>query len=206
LIWYEEITNESQAIEAAIEDKVDIINLSWSFNKSSAALEGAINKAVAEEPEALIFCAKSDELYADDVFPADYCNTISVAAATSRGRIGTEGSKQPDLLILGENMPADGPDYATKQEKEVKISGSSVATALASGMASLILMVAKGDVIMKENWKVLKRRGAMLALFRRFKTDESSKITYVNPAMIFGQPERLVAEMRSIVSSENGSQ
>jgi len=64
--------------------------------------------------------------------PADWDNTISVAAATSRGRIGTEGGKAPDLVIQGEDMPVWGPDYAVGQARDARESGSSVATALAS--------------------------------------------------------------------------
>lgn len=185
---------------------MDVINLSWSFNKNSEALKEAIDKAADRQHRALVFCAKSDELYADDVFPADYLSTISVAAATSRGRIGTEGSKAPDLLILGENMPAYGPDYmaasTTGTSKEAKISGSSVATALASGMASLMLMLAKRDVVLKECWELLKIKEVMLKVFERFKTDKASAVTYVNPALVFGEPEeRLVVEMRSVVKS-----
>lgn len=196
------LTPFPQAIEAAIEDQVDVINLSWSFNKNHEALKGAIDKAADRQHRALVFCAKSDELYADDVFPADYLSTISVAAATSRGRIGTEGSKAPDLLILGENMPAYGPDYLGTKDKEAKISGSSVATALASGMASLMLMLAKRDVVLKECWELLKIKEVMLNVFQRFKTDKSSAVTYVNPAMVFGEPaDRLVVEMRSVVKA-----
>ncbi|KAM7199713.1 hypothetical protein V8F20_005583 [Naviculisporaceae sp. PSN 640] len=191
-----------EAIEAAIEDQVDVINLSWSFNKNNEALKGAIDKAADRQHRALVFCAKSDELYADDVFPADYLSTISVAAATSRGRIGTEGSKAPDLLILGENMPAYGPDYLASKDKEAKISGSSVATALASGMASLMLMLARRDVVLKECWELLKIKEVMLKVFERFKTDKFSAVTYVNPAMVFGEPaDRLVVEMRSVVKA-----
>jgi hypothetical protein len=156
---------------------------------------------VDKQHRALVFCAKSDELYADDVFPADYASTISVAATTSRGRAGTEGRKA-DLLILGENMPAYGPEYQSRKEKESKISGSSVATALASGMASLMLMLAKRDVVLKENWELLKNKEVILKVFERFKTDKSSPGTYVNPAVIFGEPEeRLIVEMRSVVKS-----
>ncbi|KAK3372938.1 hypothetical protein B0T24DRAFT_247827 [Lasiosphaeria ovina] len=198
-----DVRNAVEAIEAAIEDQVDLINLSWSFNKNSEALKDVLDKATdSKQHRALVFCAKSDELYADDVFPADYLSTISVAAATSRGRIGTEGSKRPDLLILGENMPAYGPDYLNKKEKESNISGSSVATALASGMASLMLMLAKQDVVLKENWELFKTKEVMLKLFERFKTDKASPVTYVNPAMVFGEPQdRLIVEMRSVITS-----
>ncbi|KAK0612770.1 peptidase S8/S53 domain-containing protein [Bombardia bombarda] len=191
-----------EAIEAAVEDKVDIINLSWSFNKNMEGLRDAIDKATEKQHRALVLCAKSDELYADDVFPADYLSTISVAAATSRGRIGTEGSKAPDLLILGENMPADGPNFLKRVGKEEsKISGSSVATALASGIASMMLMLAKRDVVLKESWELLKIKEVMLGVFERFKTDKSSKVIYVNPALIFGDEDRLIFEMRSVVKS-----
>ncbi|KAK3684174.1 hypothetical protein B0T22DRAFT_469804 [Podospora appendiculata] len=199
------VSNAVQAIEAAIDDQVDVINLSWSFNKNSESLKDAIENATSKQHRALVFCAKSDELYADDVYPADYPTTISVAAATSRGRIGTEGSKAPDLLILGENMPAYGPEYSlVKNEKESKISGSSVATALASGMASLMLMLAKRDVVLKESWQLLKNKKVILEVFERFKTDKSSAVTYVNPAMVFGEPEeRLISEMRSVVKAQH---
>jgi subtilisin family serine protease len=197
-----------------MEDGVDVINLSWSFRRDPGGLAAAIETAVNAEHKALVFCAKSDDPYVNEAVPADYSNTISVAAATSRGRISTEGSKAPDLVILGEDMPAYGPDYAVGRQPTVatKVSGSSVATALASGMASLILMLARRDDELKGRWRLLKDRAVMLALFRRFRFDRSDgadpsmsdassgRAVYVNPTMLFGLPkERLITQMRSVV-------
>lgn len=141
--------------------------------------------------------------------PADWDNTISVAAATSRGRIGTEGGKAPDLVIQGEDMPVWGPDYAVGQARDARESGSSVATALASGMASLILMLAKQDDELKHHWERLKGRDTMVELFRRLHQSDGeedrpntvpAKTIYVYPNMLFRLPkEELLRKIKKVV-------
>ncbi|RAL64408.1 hypothetical protein DID88_001884 [Monilinia fructigena] len=67
-----------------------------------------------------------------------------------------------EILAPGEDIVADGPSY-TDRYVEGTVSGSSVATALAAGIASLALFMIKisNDVEEEgENWKYFyKKRG-----------------------------------------------
>jgi subtilisin family serine protease len=193
--------SETQAIEAAIADDVDIINASWSFDKDHQELRTAVRKATTEaffsttttSPRApvLVFAAKSDEMFAGAVYPADYDNTISVGAATSRGRVGSESNKNADLIVLGEDMPAFGPAYYAasdsegqySERKKQRVTGSSVATALATGIASLLLMVAKNRD--ERTWERFKSRARMLDLFMKMRPAVDSSLRFVDPQQLF---------------------
>ncbi|KAH7139607.1 hypothetical protein B0J13DRAFT_527284 [Dactylonectria estremocensis] len=68
-------------------------------------------------------------------YPADEEGTISVAQAS--GHIGLLSiGQEPDLILPGEGFPVKSPFYSPRQETQA--SGSSLSTALASGVASLI--------------------------------------------------------------------
>lgn len=70
-----------------------------------------------------------------------------------------------------------------------------MATALASGMASPILMFAKSWGI--TDWQLLKSRNNMLELFNRFKIDRGNMLPFVDPKMLFSKPNDLKTEIRS---------
>jgi hypothetical protein len=149
----------------------------------------ALRKATTETfdpPRAplLVFASKSDDVFAGSVYPADYENVISVGAATSRGRVGSESNKSADLIVLGENMPAAHPAYAV-DVKEL-VSGSSVATALATGIASLLLMVARRQEMgavraLEGRWEAFKERRKMLEAFARMRPLMDSSLPFVDP-------------------------
>jgi hypothetical protein len=106
-----------QAIGDATKAGADIINCSWTIDSHDTPLKLAIEEATRQGPSSknpiLIFCATSDEPHQSWVWPADFSPTcvIRVAAASSRGRRQAESPQDVDLLILGENMPADGLNY-----------------------------------------------------------------------------------------------
>jgi hypothetical protein len=127
---------------------VDIISLSWAFQKSSFELQEVLERAATSangKDPILVFCSKSDESFSGNVFPADLDTTISVAAALSNatGSFGGHVSKPPDIVLYGQDMPVGGLQYARNQKNVA--TGSSVATALASGMASLLLGLARAE-------------------------------------------------------------
>jgi hypothetical protein len=145
----------------------------------------------------LVFCAKSDEPYTPNVWPADYDTTISVASATTSAQI-QRVDKPPDLIILGENMNVEAPSYAIQKEKSV--SGSSVATALASGIASLILTLAKTWQF--SDWEKLKRRKTMLRVFEEYRKSKSIEIPYLDPKELFSDLEDLKRTLRYILDHD----
>jgi len=136
----------AQAVKWAVEQRVDIISISWITKKNDDLLRTEIEKA-AKGNEALkinpilVFCSTSDEgVYAGDVYPACYDDTIEVAATDKYGHIRPASQAGVDILVPGEDVAADGPSYMAQFSKGT-VSGSSVATALASGVASLALLL-----------------------------------------------------------------
>jgi hypothetical protein len=182
----------------ALEARVDIINLSWSFPSSSTELETILKDIAGPTNPTLVFCAKSDASAAQKSFPADYPNTISVSAASSLDL--SRVAYPPNLILLGENMTVTSPPYIRSQNRE--ISGSSVSTALASGIASLILMVAKKR-LGEQALEALKRRDVMMKIFQRFQVEKKNDKDpfFVDPGNLFADIDKLEIAMKDAINS-----
>lgn len=165
------------------------MNLSWTFDKYSKDLDDAIADATNSSNRdcALILCATSDEPHnAGSVYPADFDSTISVCAANSRGRRLAESRKTGDLMILGECIDADSPSYFKQPQNS--LSGSSVATALATGIASVLLVYAMCAAPEMDEWKKFKQRKIMFNMLKGNMTSSKHKDdNYVDPYMLFGK-------------------
>jgi hypothetical protein len=135
-----------QAINWAIGEEVnaDIISMSWTISEFEAnniklkdrlldTLSTAANKRI-------IFAATGDRgLTAPSPYPADFSSTIAIATTPMAG----PGNNQSDIdralfCLPGDDLEVIVPKYLNPQGVE-KTSGSSAATALAAGLASLIL-------------------------------------------------------------------
>jgi hypothetical protein len=136
----------------------------------------------------LIFCATSDDAEPiGEVYPADYEDTISVMAADRFGRRLAKVRREVDLLVLGENVAASGPSWISN--KAECISGSSVATALASGIASVLLVYAMCASEDPNSWTKFKTKKHMLKLFQQMvlgRQKPGGKNTYIDPYVLFG--------------------
>jgi subtilisin family serine protease len=134
-------TNKSlQAIYWAIEQKVDVISISWIIKEPFPELLMAVEAAARN---ALVICSTADEgAWSGEVYPADSESMIKVAATDKYGNLSPKSDKcAVNIAVPGENIPAFGPCYMGAELAASKISGSSVATALAAGVASLALLL-----------------------------------------------------------------
>jgi subtilisin family serine protease len=140
------IDNPEQAIHWAIDQQVDIINLSLVLFVHDESLRRAIERA--EAAGILIICSTADQGYTrQDVWPAKYSKTNSnefrcifpIAACNAHGKL-TEYSSEIDAhyTFRGEDVIASSAKGAF-MEMQSSVSGSSVATAMATGVASLVL-------------------------------------------------------------------
>jgi len=160
---------------------MDIINCSWTTPAVNDNLRNAINEVGGS---ALVFCAGYDEpYYSDETYPASYPTAISVAAATARGRRRVEAPSQVDLLVLGEDIEVTGPQYLRTSAKVA--SGSSVATAFASGLASMLLVYCRIYDQETGMWKQYRRKEVMLQLFKLMQPGWSRNLNYVDPGFLF---------------------
>ena len=151
------VPNKTQAVEFAVNRGFDIISMSWTVqlveensdnNKADIArLQTALERAV--RAKILLFCSAPDiGVASQQVLSTHYpfgCTSISesifkVGAAKADGTIyGWAGdSRYVDFILPGVNVELREGDRIDEEDDTPK-TGSSVATALAAGMAALII-------------------------------------------------------------------
>ncbi|OAL20469.1 hypothetical protein AYO20_11489 [Fonsecaea nubica] len=129
-----------QAVRWAIDQGVDIISISWITKSEFPELKQAIEDATKH---ALVFCSTADEgSWANRVYPACYPGTVRVSATDKYGNLMPTSDKDAiNIPVPGQDIPAFGPSYMGAGIAWGTVSGSSVATALAAGIASLALLL-----------------------------------------------------------------
>jgi len=131
-----------KAIDWAIDQRVDIINLSLVLFKEDDEVWDAVKRAANNN--IVIICSTADQgLVTQEVWPAMYSirpenSIIPIAATSANGRLMEYSSETfAHYTLQGENVtPTPSPDAKIVQRQ---VSGSSVATAMATGVASLVL-------------------------------------------------------------------
>lgn len=132
----------AEAIRWATSCDVDIISMSWTIetpvagNEDMESFEKAV--AAARARNILMFCSTSDQGSStkDICYPGDFDGCIKIGGATDTGEpLAWVGADKVDFLLPGKNVP-----FVNNEGKTVSYeSGSSVATAAASGLAGLLL-------------------------------------------------------------------
>lgn len=171
------VNSHFQAIDWAIEQNVDIISISWIIKtKISQAreFEGAIKRATAKK--VLVICATADvgAHSSADTWPANFENVIAISASNAYGLPMPWSHRDVHAMLDGDQIRACGPNYM-RLDKDARASGSSVATALASGIASLCLFLARmaNEDGMGEKFK---DRLVMLALIRSMQANDLDRV------------------------------
>ncbi|KAK7716353.1 hypothetical protein SLS64_003507 [Diaporthe eres] len=213
------IKSAAQAIREATRRKVHIISMSWTITPPSNEteseqqdikdLEAAIAEASAEN--ILMFCSASDEganqtaTYPSKAQPG---KIFKIGGADANGglydRVGD--ISMVDFILPGQLVASDDlTDSALS--KQQYWSGSSVATALAAGLAALILYCAQIRVARsrtdaerdtaKKHFKLLRQHGKMKEAFGAI-TSEGSTGKYPAVWTIFGKK---VMDSRNIKNS-----
>lgn len=128
---------------------MDIINCSFALDKCSPQLEAVIRKA--KKKDIIIMCSTADEgENTDEVWPAAYYrreqdkaekfeNIFPIVGCDEHGKFSkyaNEGAGR--YMFRGEDVDASSTDHTIPIER-ANVQGSSVATAIATGVASLIL-------------------------------------------------------------------
>ncbi|KAL6355505.1 hypothetical protein LRP88_11099 [Fusarium phalaenopsidis] len=127
-----------QALRWAVDSKADIISLSSAVFKADTNLELAVQDAIAAGV-VIIASAAGEAHKQQEAYPADYPNVLKIVATDSRGRETAESlASQADYMFPEDRILAPTTFLGTTNEAD-EISGTSVATAIASGVASLVL-------------------------------------------------------------------
>ncbi len=134
--WEATTTDNIEAIDFAIEQGADVINMSFGGNGDDELFEEAINGAVAAG--AVCISAAGNNNNADAYYPSDYEACISVISTTSedtRSSFSNYGSAK-DISAPGSSIKATYFDGGYKT-----YSGTSMAAPVISGVAALMLSV-----------------------------------------------------------------
>jgi hypothetical protein len=196
-----------QAIRAAIAKGVHIISMSWTIERTAlnAAdiqdLEYAIEAAA--KAGILMFCAANDQGIArDHSFPSACGGTkhiFKIGAAEASGVIWKWAGDPADVdfIFPGHNVVKDRPNDAPL-DKCKTLTGSSVATAVAAGLAALILYCVQlgalntqasnlgGTAPSMDDFMAIKGHERMKEAFLAIGTSQTSGNKYIEVWDVFG--------------------
>lgn len=178
------ITTEAviEALQRATEQNVDVISMSFALNGTSKPLETAVEAAVRQG--IVLVCSTPDE--GDNrtkAWPASCADTLAIAACNDAGEKLVSSTTEANYYFRGENVLYEHVVGAAVAEK---ISGSSVATAIAAGVASLCLSCCDMDRTSEtDSVDPYQRRRKVEELFNQAKEGK-----YVRPWILFGETRR----------------
>ncbi|KAH8892234.1 subtilisin-like protein [Thozetella sp. PMI_491] len=190
----------AQAIEAAVERHADIISMSWTIKNSDKQsdelklLETAMQKAI--DAKILVFCSASDEGTFRNT--SDYpshthaSRVFRIGAATVDGVPCTWVDREVEFILPGQDVSERRTSISEPTKPFRPMTGSSVATALAAGLAALILhcvklaAIAEGDLVKKEDLDDMHGYAKMKGAFNRM-TPKDSK--FIEVSELFGEKE-----------------
>ncbi|KAF7948213.1 uncharacterized protein EAE97_003624 [Botrytis byssoidea] len=188
----------AQAIRKAVAKKVHIISMSWTIPKPKDSttkdiLRAAISEAVREN--ILMFCSASDGgPVEDESFPwaAAKGNIFRIGAATDKGMASPIVGDPTDLGFTFPGTDVERKDMDKKVEYQT---GSSVATALATGLAALVLYCVQVKLLrtedrhkgrVRQSFKRIKEYDGMLKVFQdNIGTTQESNHKYLKVWIIF---------------------
>ncbi|KAK3490308.1 peptidase S8/S53 domain-containing protein [Neurospora hispaniola] len=143
-----------EAIEWAVSRSVDIISMSWSIDLDPGSsdinrLKSALDKARAQN--IVMFCSSIDEgpVGDDNTYPGKEGSCIKIGASTGDGsRLSWVSAKSSDFLLPGDesvhfSLQENGQSISASRRagygSEVPPGGSSISTALAAGLAGVVM-------------------------------------------------------------------
>ncbi|RAK81430.1 S8 family peptidase [Aspergillus fijiensis CBS 313.89] len=196
-------SSAAKAVRAAIDQKVHIITMPWTIerNELNAAdirdLEAATGAAA--NAGIMMFCAASDQGPAIDItFPAACVNTkniFKIGAAEASGAVWkwVGDAAAVDFIFPGHEVVKERPNDAPIDECQT-LTGSWVATAIASGFAALILHCVQLSFVQTQainqpgqmdHFEGLQRHERMREAFLAIGTTQSSGNKYIEVWNVF---------------------
>ncbi|KAH7386417.1 hypothetical protein BKA64DRAFT_711643 [Cadophora sp. MPI-SDFR-AT-0126] len=198
----------AKAVRAAVDKKVHIISMSWTIERTATNATDITDLEAAIEAAAragiLMFCAANDQgVAADRSFPAACGGTkhlFKIGAAEASGTVWkwVGDPADVDFIFPGHNVIKDRPNNAPL-EKCKTLTGSSVATAFAAGLAALVLYCVQlgalntqelkdrqGNAVTMDDYKAIKGHERMKEAFVAIGTSQASGNKYIEVWDVFG--------------------
>jgi len=164
--------------------------MSWTGYQENDELTSAIGEA--SNDNILMFCSTSDDNRSRDSIWQSETKVFKVAAADKYGYWRPQSDRDADLLLPGDSIMASGPQYMRPHSKST-ISGSSVATALAAGLASLVIScaIAENKTSGREQFK---RKKIMEKVFHAMRERDGHK--YLLPEKLLESMEHAKLQVK----------
>ncbi|GKZ35596.1 hypothetical protein AbraIFM66950_006296 [Aspergillus brasiliensis] len=142
-----QLLNSSEKIAEAIswaseEWKADIISMSFGFADEQPCISDAIREALYKRKDSILFFAAASNYGANDreMFPARHESVISIRGTNSNGLFADfNPPKHEDEPVVFGTLGIDVPSAWPNSDREEYRSGTSVATAIAAGIAGCLL-------------------------------------------------------------------
>ncbi|NOU79737.1 S8 family serine peptidase [Paenibacillus sp. LMG 31459] len=147
-------------IDWCVQNKIDIINMSFGMKNRSKALHDVVIKAY-RAGIAIIASSGNDGKRGGD-YPARYPETIAVGALDRRQRVAAFSNRGPYIDVYG---PGEGIPSCWLREGYKEMSGTSMATSHVTGAAALLLALRPG--LSPRELKLLLRRTASPVRLRK---------------------------------------
>ncbi|KAK2611526.1 hypothetical protein N8I77_004860 [Diaporthe amygdali] len=203
----------AKAIDWAVEQKVDIINMSFGFEESQKEVKAALNRAVRDS-KVLVFSAMSNHgnNSRDPCWPArDPYLTIGVHSCDEWGKRSSgftpryvHGSH--NFMFVGEQVITQWPDVKGGGFRLAK--GTSFAAPAVAAMAALILGFTRQHMCRKEREdaetkidldELRELRGMERVLESISEKDETSRYSYIHPMLLWKDFSTSLGEDKSKV-------
>ncbi|KAL7824067.1 hypothetical protein V8C26DRAFT_384764 [Trichoderma gracile] len=190
------------AIRAAVRKKVHIISMSWTIDPPEDEEERRfLDAAIVEAANAdiLMFCSASDKGAKQNLtYPSKATTKIfTIGAATASGAadswVGNLGNI--NFIFPGTKVEMDGPRTGTDTSSR-EVTGSSVATALAAGLAALVLYCVQIRLYLatdqekqkaRRDFQLLKKHEHMMKALKDIGTTEESNHKFIEVWEVFGK-------------------
>lgn len=175
-----------KAIEWAMDAQVDIISMSWTIDDASQedkkAMESAIHRKNGNRTIPIMFCASRDqgrEIGERPLYPYASAPDLiyRIGAVDEYG--GNLSMTPGDVDYL---LPCQGLDRSSMDDSRKVTEGSSEATALAAGLAGLILLC-EGAAHGGEGIRLMRSASRMKLIFLSMTFDPVNGPKYISPRM-----------------------
>jgi hypothetical protein len=188
--------------------KVDMISMSFGFQQGMPSIQRAINRAVSDDRNVIVFAAASnDASNSDRAYPASHDRVICVHSADGHGNrslfnpTAREGSD--NFCVVGENVEAAWPKGQTQYPGVRRMSGTSFATPIGVAVAAFMLGFVRQRLPGHTEWlNPLKSYLGVRAVFRALSQKRDSGYLIVNPLHKFSRGEDGITEVLSSISNE----
>lgn len=187
---------------------MDIISLSFGFQRGIQSIQRAIDKAVSPDRNVIILAAASnDASNTDRAYPATHHMVICMHSADGLGNRSafnpTAHEDDDNFCVVGEDIEGAWPTGQAQYQGVRRMSGTSFATPVGVAVAAFMLEFVENNVPDPGQWLTpLRSYHGVQAIFRALSQRRDGAYRLVNPLYHFSRGESAVTQVLSRIENE----